>query len=373
MLGVETYMLANPGSGGVIRRSCAEFQVEELLPYEFTNSGEFTVLKIEKKGISTIQARNEIAKALGIGKQQVSYAGLKDTQAVTRQYFSLHKVDIERVKQFQHPKIQILELHRHARKIKIGKLYANRFVIIVRDCNPEQGMWNFQELAGRGVPNVFGWQRFGGREGNTHTVGEKIIKKQYQEAIDLIIMGFFGNRSAIQEAYNSREYEKILKMLPRGAFLEKALIKQLLKKKKPEACLKVIDKGMRWLYASAYQAHLFNEILNKRMERGLDVQEGDLVKKYHGIICSSSLMPGFKTPFAGGMQGVIEREVLERHGVEPGDFRKEKLEGKRRANVFPLWGTNCQQDGTTLELRFTIPKGCFATAVLREVMKKDVE
>ena len=319
MLGINNYLIKK-GCGGRIRQELTDFQVEEILPYEFNNRGEFVIVKIEKKGLSTFEARNVLAKGLGVKNQQVSYAGLKDKNAVTRQFLSIHGIDQKLLDGFEHDKIRVLEIHRHSRKVKIGKLYANKFKIIIRDCNPELGKKNFDFLKEKGVPNVIGWQRFGGRNGDTHIIGEGMIKKGMVNGI------------ATKE------------------------------------------KGLKWLYVTAFQSKIFNEILNERMKIGLDVRKGDLIKNYYGIKCSSSLFPGYKTPLAEGEQGIIEKEILNKNGVELNDFKKVKVEGKRRSNLFPLWDTDCKKLGKgVLGLEFTIPKGCFATAVLREVMGKDMD
>ena len=317
MLGID---LPGKGCGGRIRERLEDFQVEELLPYEFSGTGH-TILLVEKRGLSTLRAKQELARHFRVQSRDVGYAGLKDSRAVTRQYFSLPG-EPEGVKQFQHEWMKILETFQHSRKVKIGKLYANRFRIVIRGCQAEVGKGIFDSL--QSVPNVYGWQRFGGRAGCTHRIGEFLVKGRTEEAEQLI------GRS-----------------------------------------LRRVDKGLKWLYVGAYQAKIFNDILNERMKSGLDLIEGDLVKHFHGLDCSSSLFPGQKTPLAEGKQGEIERAVLKGEGVTLEQF---PTEGKRRANLLPLWDKKSTvQDKSTLELEFTIPKGCFATAVLRVVMGENVE
>jgi tRNA pseudouridine13 synthase len=46
--------------------------------------------------------------------------------------------------------------------------------------------------------------------------------------------------------------------------------------------------------------------------------------------------------------------------------------GLRRAMRFKVWDATAEQRDEGVLLKFSIPKGCYATAVLREVMKKDV-
>ena len=67
-----------------------DFFVEELPGFEPTGDGEHLLLTLEKRGLNTAFVAKRLAQWAGIAEMGVSYAGLKDRHAVTRQRFSVH-------------------------------------------------------------------------------------------------------------------------------------------------------------------------------------------------------------------------------------------------------------------------------------------
>ena len=91
-------------------------------------------------------------------------------------------------------------------------------------------------------------------------------------------------------------------------------------------------------------------------------------------------LPGFGQELSSGVQGSIEEEVLEQEGIRPEDFRVSTMPelaspgGLRPALshvVFPgepdIGGNG--RGGLVLKLRFSLPRGSYATVLLRELMK----
>ena len=77
-----------PGIGGVIKHVPEDFEVEEIPAYEPCGEGEHLFLWIEKRDVPAERLVEHVARALGIARQDVGVAGLKDRRAVTRQYVS---------------------------------------------------------------------------------------------------------------------------------------------------------------------------------------------------------------------------------------------------------------------------------------------
>ena len=86
-----------PGIGGRLKVEPEDFFVEEIPLYLPEGQGQHVYVEIEKRGLSTNAAKKNIARALNISPHIIGYAGLKDTQAVTRQTFSIEKVAPEAV------------------------------------------------------------------------------------------------------------------------------------------------------------------------------------------------------------------------------------------------------------------------------------
>ncbi|MEE4638314.1 MAG: tRNA pseudouridine(13) synthase TruD, partial [Wenzhouxiangella sp.] len=155
-----------PVGRGLIRARPDDFAVEEVLGHDPTGEGEHLWLWVEKREHNTVDVAGMLARSAGVHPRQVSFAGLKDRNAVTRQYFSLHlpgRADPE-WSDADLPGVRILSARRSARKIQRGRLSGNRFILMVRelDADPGQLEQRLVCLRDHGAPNGFGEQRFGG-------------------------------------------------------------------------------------------------------------------------------------------------------------------------------------------------------------------
>jgi tRNA pseudouridine13 synthase len=131
------YLTASlPGVGGLIKQHLDDFQVDEIPAYKFEGAGTHCYLRVRKRGFSTMAAADILAKALGRKNIDIGYAGLKDKQAVSTQWFSVEHLETARALSLKLPTgMEVLEVSRHKNKIKRGHLAGNAFVIKIR--NPE--------------------------------------------------------------------------------------------------------------------------------------------------------------------------------------------------------------------------------------------
>ena len=155
-----------------MRATPEDFRVDELDAFEPSGQGEHLLLTIEKRGMNTAFAAKRLAEWAGIPEMGVSYAGMKDRHAVTRQRFSVHlprKVAPD-LALLESDEFHVLDSHWHARKLPRGALAGNRFVLVLREVAGDRATIEarLQDIAGHGVPNAFGEQRFG-REGDNVT------------------------------------------------------------------------------------------------------------------------------------------------------------------------------------------------------------
>ncbi len=148
-----------------IRATAEDFRVEEIDAFEATGSGEHLLLTIEKRGMNTAFAAAHLARWAGIPEMGVSYAGMKDRHAVTRQRFSVHlpKRVAPDLAALESDEMHVLKSEWHAKKLPRGALAGNRFELILRDVHGEVEVIEsrLHAIAARGVPNYFGDQRFG--------------------------------------------------------------------------------------------------------------------------------------------------------------------------------------------------------------------
>ena len=167
MYDIHNMAFANqrPGLSGSIRTFPEDFIVDEQFSFTFDGEGEHVLLHIQKKNTNTEWLAKQIVKLASVRKMDVSYAGLKDRNAMTTQWFSVWLPGKQGPdwSVLNDENIRLLEVTRHSRKLRRGSLRGNRFKIIVRDIAGDA-----TDLASRienirkiGVPNYFGEQRFG--------------------------------------------------------------------------------------------------------------------------------------------------------------------------------------------------------------------
>jgi len=164
-LPVWPYVYGGPNSSGVVRSVPADFVVKEQLVFTPSGSGEHVFLHIEKTGLNTEFVARQLAKFAGVKPRDIGYAGLKDRNAITTQWFSVWlpgKEDLD-WQSLGDGQITILQAIRHNKKLKRGSLACNSFQITVRDWrgDPEAAQRQLVAIKADGIANYFGEQRFG--------------------------------------------------------------------------------------------------------------------------------------------------------------------------------------------------------------------
>ena len=159
-----------PSATALLRCQPEDFEVEEQLSFTPAGEGEHAYLYIEKRGRNTRDLARQLSRFSGVAERDIGYCGLKDRHAVTRQWFSVGLAgrDQPQWSELEDSGLRILEQTRHARKLRRGVHKGNRFRLVLRelagDCDAlEQRL---QQLASAGAPNYFGEQRFGIEGGN---------------------------------------------------------------------------------------------------------------------------------------------------------------------------------------------------------------
>ena len=163
-----------------IRSEPADFVVTESLAIDFSGDGEHDWLSVEKTGANTVWVAEQLARYAGVAVRDVGYAGLKDRHAITRQWFSVRRPSSEGTdwRPFDAQGVQILEHHRHSRKLRRGAHRGNAFRIALRadvDALDRDVLEaRLKAITLGGVPNYFGEQRFG-RGGGNIEIGRAVV------------------------------------------------------------------------------------------------------------------------------------------------------------------------------------------------------
>ncbi len=389
-----------------IKRRYEDFFVEEIPAYQPCGEGDHCFFTIEKRGLATLRAVNDIARALGRLSRDVGFAGLKDARGVTVQTLSIEHADPEAIKQLSIPRIRVLSVSRHTNKLKIGHLHGNRFRIKMREVDPAR-LGDVRAacdmLVARGVPNYFGRQRFGTR-GDSWEIGRAILLNDPKTVIDLMLgrPGPFdtGDVLKARQLYEAGDYQAAAKAWPYGSReTVRACHAMARSGGKHKRAYYAVDVRLKKFFVNAYQSYLFNKVLAARINELDAIRPGDLAYKHDNgavfrvedaaaemerakrfEISPTGPIFGYKMTEAAGDIGVLEESVLGAEPVKMDDFgrlRGMKCHGARRPLRFRPFDLAVEpgddEYGPFIELSFTLSAGCYATMLLREVCKENLE
>ncbi|OOF65078.1 tRNA pseudouridine(13) synthase TruD [Rodentibacter pneumotropicus] len=321
-----------PKSTALLKQQCADFVVKEDLGYEMSGEGEFVALKVRKTACNTLFVGEKLAKFAGVSERNMGYAGLKDRQAITEQWFCLQMPGQETpdFSQLVLEGVEILEVTRHHRKIRTGSLQGNHFEILLRDTQETDELkarLNF--VANFGFPNYFMEQRFG-RDGHNLTQalrwaqGEIKVKDRKKRSFYL--------SAARSEIFN----------LVAAARIEQNLAQQVLLND-----IVQLKGSHSWFKADE------SEDLNVLQVR-LNQQD---------ILLTAPLI-GEENLVASA----IENDIVEQHNAFSPLMKQEKMKAARRPLLMQAQGFQWQFVEEGLKLSFYLPAGSYATALIRELV-----
>jgi tRNA pseudouridine13 synthase len=321
-----------------IKTVVEDFVVDERLPFELSGDGEHAWLHIQKRHTNTDWVAGLLAKAAGVRKRCVGYAGLKDRHGLTSQWFSVHLPGMEDPdwSTIESDEIRILKTRRHSRKLRRGALKENRFHIVLRNLSGETNELETriaercQLIAGQGVPNYFGEQRFGHH---------------------------MSNLALADEMFTNAELR-----LPRN------------------------KKSM---YLSAARSWIFNGILSQRVKQGTwdqriagdvfmlngktacfwdDASEDLSARLKSGEIHPTAVLWGDGPLLSKGQVADQENSVVDENPVFRDGLIEFKVNQMRRATRVIPSNMAWELRKDVLSLDFNLPSGSYATMVLREIV-----
>lgn len=324
-----------PCGTAVLKAVAEDFQVDEVLNIPLSGTGEHLWLWVEKRNLNTEEAARRIARAAGVPARNISYAGLKDRQALTRQWFSLHlpgKADPQ-LDRAEDETLKILSAGRHQRKLQRGAHSANGFTLRLTELRADRAALDarLERIRTHGVPNYFGLQRFGFEGGNVHGAREYAARQE----------------------------------LP-------------------------VQRNLRSRLLSAGRSYLFNRLLAERVAAGSwdQAQVGDLL----AFTDSRSFFPageaecndprlavldlhptgplwGAGDSPAAGVIRAAETAIAEAEPSIAKWLAEAGMKHERRILRLPIGGLSWHYpEPDILQLEFVLPTGCFATAVVRELV-----
>lgn len=352
------YSLAHASIDFHFKQSPRDFVVEEIPLYEFSGDGEHLILFIRKKNLSTSEMIGHIARYLGIKNKEIGYAGLKDKHAMTKQYISIHKKHEEAMDNFSSEEIKVVSKTYHNNKIRIGHLKGNRFYIKVKKVNPtsaakiDEALKNINKY---GMPNYFGYQRFG-NDGDNHILGEKIAKGEARERNPRV-------KTLLINAYQSHLFNLWL-----SRRLEINSLVNSFEAKEIEGLLNMPNDEVKKMKAQTHPFKLIDGDIMEHYPHGrlfdYDGSQEDIERFNNRNICPTGLLCGKKVKISSSLAGEIEKNF---------DDTISEDGARRYAWVFPteIEGRFNQVEAQ-YEMNFTLPKGSYATVLIEEIAKRKI-
>ena len=335
-----------PGTGGSLKDAAEDFVVDEIAAYEPSGAGDHLWLRVEKRDVDASELIDRVARALGVRHTEIGAAGRKDRRAVTRQWLSAPwraaraLPGAAEIQAGTGLGVTVLAVTRHENKLRTGHLRGNRFEVRVRA--PAGGAAVALEVAraklarldAAGVPNFYGEQRFGGGAEQL-AFGRAVLRGEQRP--------------------------------PR-------------------------DKRRARFLLSAVQGDLFNRYVAGRMARGLFARAlaGDVLKKEDTggmFVCADPAadqprldtlavhptgpMYGEEMWRAEAEAGALEAELLAAEGITEEDLARVRrlAAGTRRPIRVVPRDVDARADAGDLLVSFFLPKGSYATILLREMME----
>lgn len=371
-----------PSGAATLKQDCDDFQVTEELGFPLSGDGEHLCVQIKKTDLTTTALNRHLQDRLNLDARAIGYAGMKDRRAVTSQWFSL-KIpgadpfrDEKILADIENDSVKVLDHQRNSRKIKIGSHRGNHFRIRLRNCNeservPIREKWEERliSFSAEGLPNYFGPQRFGRDFSNL------------QQAWQLM-------NNAVGAAANSASRANRRKKSGRNAMLFSATRSYLFN----------LQLSHRLKLAN-WDQYLQGDVLNLDssnrcflLEQGQEWDD-ELQQRLDSLdIHITGLLPGIieskERYISSGKSADIEDVVCKEYPLLLKGLEHYGLKASRRPfrllpqglkwswEAGPESGAEsegeCKKadgDSTDLILEFTLPKGAYATSLLRELCK----
>jgi len=377
-VGLECFMTDSRGIGGRMRKSVEDFFVEEVVKEAGKDeNGKYVRFMLEKRNWETIKAIDEIARQLGVSRKRFEFAGTKDKRAITRQQVSAFNVELAKLQNLRIKDIELSDFKLSSAPVKLGDLEGNRFGITVREIENAPGAAEAieacrSELEEKGIPNYFGYQRFGVIRPNTHLVGKSIVEGNIEGAVmDYIAKVFEGedeeSKEAREFAASTRDFKKALEIFPKKLRYERALLSHLASYPRDfVGALRRLNKHLRLMFVHAYQSYLFNKVLSRAIEREIALKDTEInIFGYDTVLSENKDLRE------------IEEAVLEEENVKLENFKIKSAPAlssrgiKRKALLFEKVDYELNLAESACKFKFYLPKASYATCVMREFMKAE--
>lgn len=384
-----------------LKRTQNDFRVTELLDDDrLLGEGPFAVYRITKRGLTTFEAADIVAKGAGVERSAVAYAGLKDKDGVTSQIMT---VEGGKPVTFRDKSLTIRPVGRAARAVESTDSKGNSFEIVVRDLEGDDMRRirvNMLELKRLGIPNYFDDQRFGCLRHGQGFVVRHLLKGEPELALRAMLAApsRYGHekveqfKHGIQQRWGNWEELADYCRARRGATVFEHL------KENPEDFLGAMERGIssreRTIHLFAYQSYLWNqaaafrirEIVGDEDVAWLPCDAGSLPVWRDMAEVQREQLRNFELPLLGPDMELtpeveaLYKKVFRHEGLPMSSFLELDINGFRpQAEMRPflvepeyLRAAPAEDDEIykrrrKMRIRFTLPRGHYATLVCKRL------
>ena len=388
-IGLVGYAVDGDGIGGVLKSRIQDFRVDEIsTKISLDPKGRFTAANITLTNWETNRFVNRLAKACGISRNRIFFAGTKDKRAVTRQVFIIDAPQ-KRVAEVEMTDVEIEIIGRTHQKLGFGNHRGNRFTIVARGCahpdgspmSDEEAIENIrlieskmkESIGENRFPNWIGPQRFGAGRPVTPVVGRHVISEDWEGAVMAYLSmegkekeDVFSFRKRIRDNGIS---EELLDDIPKWLGYERELIKHILENPGDwSGAFRRLPNNLQLMTVHSLQSVVFNKTIKERLDSGMSLSKpnvGDLVGRVDdvnqldtvsmveveertlnrigrncdmGRLAITGPLPGSEMNQASGETAILEQKVLAEMDLSETSWIVEKIprlttKGTRRALV----------------------------------------
>ena len=383
-----------------LKRQPEDFLVEELPIVQGVKEGKFGFYRLTKRGLGTLEAIETIRRRWDLSGRYISYGGLKDRHALTTQYLTIFNGPS---RSFREGGIELDPVGRLDFPYGPNQFQGNRFTVVLRDLSKqgvEAAVRSLDQIPRDGLPNYFDDQRFGSVGFSGGFIARAWLTGNHEEAFRLAVA-----EPNLHDRPDARAEKAILQatwgdwlaaknQLPRSH--ARSLVTYLVDHPTDfRGAFARVRRELRSLYFSAYQSHLCNLTLARTIgDQTRPDQRTNVAFKvaelpiHHGLDSSqATILRETKIPLPATRTALPESgpirdaalAVVASEGLDWGDLRVKHLKdvffskGYRPALFFAdALSHETESDPLypgrrLLKLRFELPKGAYATLVVKRV------
>ena len=372
-----------------IKEKPQDFYVKEIIDVPIKEKGEYALYRLKKVDRNTVDVVRELANKFRIPVKNVTFAGLKDKNAVTEQFLAIKGLkNPPEVVEGDNYKLTLVGFT--DRPLELGEFKGNYFEIVVRNVSKkerERAEKNLPFVAKYGFANYFGEQRFGSVRHAKEFIVKHLLKHKYEDALREYLLSYsdWRMKRKLKKLWgNWREY---LKAMPKGAIYERKVVEELAKGVSFKQAFLALPKNVRLMFAFTYQSYLWNRFLYRFVVRyfpycevpaGVKDWNYAFYKRMNEIIFRE--IKNLEIPYLGieykpqnRKVAKVMEEVLKEEGITPELLNEERIgiklfsDGVRKAIAIPE-GLKMERLGrSVVKLSFTLPPGSYATVLLRKL------